>query len=140
MKKIFFCSVVSLLVIFNVCASAFDNEQIKELTENIKNAPSGSITVTNIPTFDDCVHTLINKDGIPIFYERACFSIDLRSQGFDPVKSANYTFTVYNDDGTETKITGEYEHFKELIDIIPEVTQPIPIQIQIESQESVLSQ
>lgn len=136
MKKIFFYSVLSLLVIFNVFAS--DNEQIKELTENIKNAPSGGITVTNIPTDDDCVHTLINKDGIPILYERACFSIGLRLQGFDPVEFADYTFTIYNDDGTETKITGEYKHFKELIDIISEVTQTIPIQI--EPQESVLSQ
>ena len=129
MKKICFCSIVSLSVICNVYAS--NNEQIKQLIETIQNVPSGTITATDIPTSDDCTYTLVNKDGIPMFYERACFPIDLRFKDFDSVKSADYSFTIYN--GTqETVINGTYDDFKDLIDIIPKTTKPTLVQPELQ--------
>jgi len=93
-------------------------DMIPDLVKTIKNAPDGTITVTDIPYYDDCRHIKIDKDGKPFLYERACFSIGARLQGFDPVKFANYRYTIYNDDGTETEIEGNYEMFKELIKVI----------------------
>ena len=109
MKKIVFSMLIGMFAIFNAHAS--DKEQITDLINTIKNAPAGSITTNYISEDDDCVRMLINKDGVPIFYWRACFDI----KEFD----INNIFTIYNDDGTETEIKGGYQKFKELIDIVP---------------------
>lgn len=118
MKKIFLCIAICLVAVF--AAQASDKEQIAGLIDTIKKAPAGSIMATNVSVIDDCRHVKINKDGKQFLYERACFSVGLRLKGFDPVKYANYRFTVYNDDGTETEIKGDHSKFKELIDVIPE--------------------
>lgn len=121
MKKLFLGFFV---FVFAICgAYAGNSEQIAKLVETIKNAPAGSITATNVPTTDDCMHVKVNKDGNTFLYERACFPIDLRFKGFDPVKHADYTFTIY-DGAEESEISGIYEDFKELIAVIPASTEP----------------
>ncbi|MBO7508655.1 MAG: hypothetical protein J6T57_00030 [Alphaproteobacteria bacterium] len=136
MKKIFLSIITCIFTICNVYASLTPEqdklkieyekakkEQIANLVETIKNAPSGSITSTNIPTFDDCTHTIVNKDNVQIFYEQVCFPIDLRFKGFDPVKNASYIFTIYNGT-TKNTIAGDYKDFQELLSLIPSPTPP----------------
>ena len=114
MKKIF---LPIIICIFTTNYAFASSSEIKNIIESIKNAPDGSLTAYDIPTTDDCVHTVIQKNNTKFLYKRACFPISLRFAGADPIKDADYKFTVYGDQ--EINLIGNYEQFKDLIAVLP---------------------
>ena len=109
MKKIFLCIAICLVAVFG--AQASDKEQIAGLIDTIKNAPEGSITLSESSEKDNCEgHIFVSKDDSPLFYGYDCSRV---------VGEPGYYLSLYTDDGSFDKIMQVYsDDVKELLSVV----------------------